>query len=257
MEFLTTNIINTTTQIQVNSNTGTAANLFNRSKLYQFYSDGLNNDATTCSIQITFDATTSVSRLALLDTNFKEFSIFYNGATASTFTLVGGDTTSSSYTANADEYKYFRFSTIQCSSITINAKTTIVANNEKRLGQFVIADLYYALTLIPSAKSYKPKKVPKQVVHKLSDGGTRVHNISSKWSIDFGLDYLSAADRDELFEIYDAGIAFNFAPFGTTTSWDGLMFEAAWDGTFEFYQYSDNAAASGFSGKVSLEETPT
>lgn len=256
MEFLKGNLINTTTQIAVNSNTTTIANLFNRDKLYQYYSDSLNSDLTTASITITFDATTAVSRIALIDTNFKEFSMFYNGATASTFAISSGDTSASSYTGNADENKFFRFTTIQCSSITINAKKTITADQEKRLGLFIISDADFALTQIPSAKSYKPKKVPKQIVHKLSDGGSRLHNISSKWSVDFSLEYLSASQRDSLFDVYDSGLEFNFCPFGTTTSWDGLIFECVWDGPFEFYQYSDNAAASGFSGRVSLEETP-
>lgn len=256
MDFLKTNLINTSTQIAVNSNTTTASNLFNRDKLYQYSSDQLNNDLTSAAITITFDTTMSVSRIALIDMNFKDFSIFYNGSTASTFTLSSGDTIASSYTNNLDEHKYFQFATVQCSSITINAKKTVVADQEKRLGLFVISDLDLSLTLIPSAKKYKPTKVPKQIVHKLSDGGSRLHNISSKWSLDFSLDYVSAAQRDSLFDIYDSGLPFNFCPFGTTTAWDGTIFESVWDGPFEFYQFSDDAATSGFSGKVSLLETP-
>lgn len=256
MEFLKANLINTTTQIAVNSNTTTIANLFNRDKLYQYYSELMNSDLTTTTITITFDATTPVSRIALIDTNFKEFSMFYNGATASTFALSNGDTAASTYTGNADDNKFFRFATVQCSSITINAKKTITADQEKRLGLLVVSDLEFALTLIPSAKSYKPKKIPKQIVHKLSDGGTRIHNVSSKWSTDFSLEYVSESQRDSLFEIYDDAVEFNFCPFGTATGWDGFLYECVWDGPFEFYQYSDNAASSGFSGKVSLEETP-
>ncbi len=256
MDFLKVNLVNTTTQISVNSNTSTASNLFNRDKLYQYYSDQFNNDLTSTAITITFDATTAVSRIALIDTNFKDFSVFYNGATANTFALTSGDTTASIYTANAYENKYFQFATIQCSSVTINAKKTIVANQEKRLGLFVISDLNLAMTLIPSAKKYKPSKVPKQIVHKLSDGGSRLHNVSSKWSLDFSLDYVSESQRDGLFDVYDSGLPFNFCPFGTTTGWDGTLFEAVWDGPFDFYQFSDDAATSGFSGKVSLLETP-
>lgn len=256
MEFIKANYLNTTTMITVNSNTGTVENLFNRNKLYQYYSDGLDSDSTTCSITITFSATTSVSRIALVDTNFKQFSFYYNGATANAFTLTEGDTTTSSYTGNTDQFKYFRFNTVQCSSITIDAKTTQTADQEKLLGLLVLSDLNTSLTLIPSAKNYKPNKVPKQIVHKLSDGGTRLHNISSKWETDFSLDYVSETQRDALFEVYDSGLPFNFCPFGTATGWDGLIYEAVWDGAFGFYQYSDNAAASGFSGKVSLNETP-
>ena len=54
MEFIRENYLNTTTMLTVNSNTGTAANLFTRDPFYQYYSDGLNNDATTASITVTF-----------------------------------------------------------------------------------------------------------------------------------------------------------------------------------------------------------
>lgn len=256
MEFIKANYLNTTTQLTVNSNTGTASNLFNRDPLYQYYSDQFANDLTTSSITVTFDATTAVSRLALIDTNFKEFSFFYNGLTANSFALSNGDTTVSSYTANTDENKYFRFSTIQVSSITINAKKTITANQEKLLGILVISDLELSLTKIPAASNYKPRIVPKQVVHKLSDGGTRIHTVRRKWETQLNLDYIVAAERDVLYDLYSEGAEFNFTPFGTTTAWDGLLFECVWDGSFDFYEYSDNATSSGFSGKVSLKETP-
>lgn len=256
MEFIKANLLNTTTQIAVNSNTGTASNLFNRDFLYQYYSDQFNNDATTSSITITFDATTPVSRIALIDNNFKEFSVFYNGSTASTFSLLNGDTAASSYLNNSDQYKYFRFSTLQVSSITINAKSTRTANQEKVLGLFVISDLDIALTKIPNAQAYKPRVVPKQVVHKLSDGGSRVNTVRRKLEVDLNLDYVDSAQRDSLYELYISNNEFNFCPFGTATGWDGFLFESVWTGNFDFYEYSDNAASSGFSGKLNLRETP-
>ena len=64
MEFLKTNLINTTTQIAVTNNTTVVSNIFNRDSFYQYYTDGLNNDLTTGSITITFSATTPVSRIA-------------------------------------------------------------------------------------------------------------------------------------------------------------------------------------------------
>ena len=256
MEFIYANLINTTTQIAVNSNTGTASNLFNRDPLYQYYSDQFANDLTTSSINISFVSTTPVSRIALLDTNFKEFNIFYDGLTANSISLVGADTATSSYTNNADQYKYFRFDTIQVSSITIEAKSTITANQEKLLGTLVISDLNLSLTKIPSADKYKPRIIPKQVVHKLSDGGTRIQTVRRKWETQLKLDYISAPERDVLYDIYVSSQEFNFCPFGTATGWDGFLFECVWDGNFDFYEYSDNAASSGFSGTISMKETP-
>lgn len=257
MEFLKASFLNTTTQITVNSNTLSTANLFNRDPLYQWYSDGFANDLTTSSIRIQFDATMPVSRIALFGINFKEFSVFYNDSTANTFALTQSDTSASTYTGNTDVDKYFRFSTVQCTSITINAKKTFTADQEKFISMVLPTDLVLSLDKIPDAKGYKPKLIPKQIVHKLSDGGTRLHNIRKKWEVSLDLDHVSTAQRDALFDdIYESAEPFNFCPFGTATSWDGICFEAVWDGAFLFYEYSENAAASGFSGKIAIKETP-
>jgi hypothetical protein len=256
MEFLKSNLINTTTQIAVNSNTSTVSNIFNRDIYYQYFSDGLNNDATTASITITFSSTTSVSRIALMDTNAEEFRIFYNGATANAFTLLNADTTTSVYTGNTDDYKYFRFSTVAVSSITLEIKTTQTENQEKRIGLLFLSDLYHAMTRIPDSRGYKPRVDAKQVIHRMSDGGTRLHNVRKKYSLDLSVDYIERADRDSLLDIYNLQTEFNFCPFGTATSWEGILFEAVWEGDFDFYEYSDNAATSGFSGTVRLRETP-
>ena len=256
VEFLTTNLINTTTQLSVNSNSALVENLFARDEFSQYYSVGFNSDSLSSTITVTFAETTPVSRIALLDTNFKEFYFFYNGATANAFTLTGADTSTSSYLNSTDENKYFRFNTIQCTSITFVATKTITANDEKLLGQLVVADLQVDLELTPSAQKYKPKRTPKQIVHKLADGGTRIHNVRSKWDVQFSLDYISTAQRDALYQLHSGGEAFNYCPFGTATGWDGIFFEAVWPGPFEFFSYSDNAASSGFSGKITLAETP-
>jgi hypothetical protein len=257
MEFLKQNWLNTSTQIAVTSNTSLASNLFIRDKFRQYYSNGFADDNTSSSITITFDSTTPVSRIGLVDMNFKEFYMFYNGATANSFPILTADTTTISYTGNADLNKYFRFNTIQCTSVTLVAKKTITANQEKLLGLFVLSDLQVELEKIPSANNYKPKLVPKQIVHTLSDGGTRVHTIRKKWDTAFTLNYVSPTQRDSLADLHDSDVPFNFVPFGTATGWDAILFETVWVGPFEFFEYSDNAAASGYSGKIALKETPT
>jgi hypothetical protein len=258
MEFCKINLINTSTQISVTNNTQTASNVFNRDKYFQYYTDGLNNDLTTASITITFGQTTPVSRLALIDTNLKDFTIFYNGSTANSFTLVNANTTTSSFTENASDNLYMRFATIQCSSITIDMKKTITANQEKVLGLFFISDLYYSLGNIPNSGGYKPQSVPKQIVHTLSDGGIRIHNVRNKFNLNIDLDYLMQSEVTQIKSIYDRQQPFQFAAFGTSTGWTNpVFFESNWVGAFNFYEFSNDAAVSGFSGKIQLRETPT
>lgn len=256
MEFIEQNYLNTTTMLTLNSNTTLANYLFNPDPYYNYVSSGLNDDTTSMSITITFSSTSPVSRISLKDINLKEFKIFYDGVTANTFAITGANTTTCDYTANSDTSLYFRCSTVQCSSITLDAKKTMIANQEKVIGLFVASDLLYSLAIIPSAQNYKPVLNQKQIVHTLSDGGTRIHNVRSKFSFGISLNYLQETDRDSLKSIYNRSNPFMFCPFGTTTSWDGILFESVWTGPFDFYEYSDNASSSGFSGKITLKETP-
>lgn len=254
IEFLYANYINTTTQIAVTSNTGAAENIFLRDPNLQYYSDLDNNDLTTTSITITFDATSNVSRVVMKDINLKEFRIFYNGATANTFNFTNA-TTASYWTSNSETSLYLKCDTVACSSITIDAKKTIVADNEKVIGLLHVSDVYLDFGRYPSAKDYKPKHSRKQIVHELSDGGARIHNVAKKYELQLGFDYLSAAETAQLRDIYDLEVPFCFCPFGTATAWDGIFFESVWTGPWDFDEYSDNAAASGFSGSIKLKET--
>lgn len=256
MEFIKKNYLNTTTMITVNSNTTTVENLFNRDPFFQYFSEGKNSDLSYSTITITFTETTTVSRIALMDTNVKGYTLFYNGSTANTFALSGANTTVSSFTGNDQENVYLRFPTTAVSSITLDMKSTQTANQEKRLGIFVLSDLYFAMGQIPDSGGYKPKIDSKQVVHKMSDGGTRIHNVRRKTAVDISLDYIPTAQRDSLKTIFELQDQFIFCPFGTSTGWDGILFESIWEGDFDFYEYSDNAQASGFSGKIRLRETP-
>ena len=194
MEFIEQNYLNTTTMLTLNSNTTLANYLFNPDPYYNYVSSGLNDDTTSMSITITFSSTSPVSRIALKNINLKEFRIFYNGLTANSFSITNANTTVTDYISNSETSMYFRFSTVQCSSITLDAKKTMTANQEKVVGLFVASDLIYALALLPSAQNYKPVLNQKQIVHTLSDGGTTSHNVRSIFTIGFTLDYLQETD---------------------------------------------------------------
>ena len=259
MEFIKANYLNTTTQLILGSNTSTASNLFNPDKYYQYVTDGMNSDLTLTSITVNMEATSTVSRIVLVDTNLKKFTIFYNGSTANTFSMTNtGSTTTSAWTTNTQSNMYLRCNTqTAITSITIDMYTTIVADQEKRVGFLMISDLYFAMTQFPSANNYDPIIKQKQVVHQLSDGGTRVHKVRQKWNTNISLEYVTTSDRDSLYSIYSLLTPFAFCPFGTSTSWDAAVFECVWDGNFDFYQFSTNAQSSGFSGKITLKETST
>jgi hypothetical protein len=257
MEFYKANFLNTTTMLTMTNNTAVASNLFNRDPYYQFYTSGLNSDLSSGTITITFDAATYISRIALMDINLKDYRIYYNGVTASTLTLVNQHTTASNFSENTDANVVLKFATISVNSISLQMNKTQVANQEKIVGLFYVGDMYYSMNVIPNAGAFKPNLFSKEVVHNLSDGGVRVHRVRKKFQINMDLDYLQSSDVSSLRTIYNLNDPFQFAAFPTSTGWTNpVFFESVWTGDWRFYEYSDNAAASGFSGKVQLRETP-
>lgn len=255
MEFLKANYINTTTMISVQSNTATAKNIMNRDLTYQYYSDGYNDDTTVTSITISFDATTTISRIALMGINLKSFTLFYNGATASTFALTTTSaTTTSNFSTNSETSIYMYCTAVDCTSVTLDMKTTIVANSEKAIGYFMLSNLDLDFARIPSFKNYKPVLDQMETVHKMSDGGVRVQRVQEKFRTTIRFQHVTETFRDSLRTIYDAHSELIFVAFGTTTSWDKVLYQCVWHGDWNFYEYSDDAASAGFTGTINLSE---
>jgi len=258
MELLSANMINTTTQIIVNDNTSTAENILNPDFRFQYSSANFANDLTTVTMRIAFTQTMAVDRIAICEHNLKDFTLFYDGVTANTFALTTtGDTTVSSYTTNSNTSHYWRCTQVNCTSVSIDMKKTITANQNKALGYFVISALETNFgNRVPSAQGYDLKVNPMQIRHTLSNGGVRLQTLNDKYEANIKFDYLTTAVRDELREIFDNHTELVFAPFGTTTAWDEIIFPCSWSGNFDFNNYSDNASTAGFSGSINLLETP-
>lgn len=254
MEFLTQTYLETTTQLVVNSSTITAANILNPDVRYQYVSDAFNNDSLCSSITINFDATQSVDRIAIMETNAKKINVYYNGVTANAFTLTN-PTTTSQWTANSATNLYLAASAVNCTSVTFDIYSTQVANAEKAVGYIYVGANELTFPRIPNAAGYTPVRDPKDVVHELSDGGTRRQMIQTKWSTKIKFQYIEESFRDDLKEIYDTLSPKVFVPFGTGTAWDGILFEANWVGNFDGFKYSDDAANSGFTVTIDLKET--
>lgn len=255
MEFLSSNYLQTTTQLVVNSNTFTAQYVLSDDLTRQYVSDGFNNDLTTTTITVNFDETTSIDRIAFMGHNLKEFTIFYNGATANTFSITG-PTTVSSFATNSTTSLYLQMATpVAVTSVTFDLKSTIVANSEKAVGQILLAANQLTFSRLPSADAFSPVIIAKELTHVLSTGGTRRHVIDKKWDVKIKFKFIDQDFRDDLKAIYDLNQPVTFVPFGTTTAWDGIIFEANWTGNFDFYKYSDDAVGAGFSGQIALKET--
>jgi hypothetical protein len=254
MEFLTQTLLETTTQLIVNSNTLTASNLMNPDVRYQYTSASLNSDIVYSTVRINFTSTQTVDRISLMEFNAKAFNIFYNGVTANAFTLTS-PTTTSQFTTNSATNLYLACTPVACTSVSFDFLSTIVANSEKAIGYLYVGTNALTFPRIPNASNYTPMKDPKDFVHELSDGGSRRHVVQVKWGTKIKFQYITESFRNSLLDIYNAFSPRVFVPFGTGTSWDGILFESNWVGNFDFYKYSDDASNSGFSGSIELKET--
>lgn len=261
MELLVNNYVNTTTQYTVPESTATVENLLRRDTSFQWTTDTYGNDLTTASITITFDQTLNVSRILLAGMNLKGFTMYYNGATANTFSLTTTagtlHTSASDFSSNSETSMYMRCATAAVSSITIDMKSTQVADAQKAMGYIAVSNIQHEFTRVPAAKGYKPKIVPKQVVHGLSDGGTRLQTIDQKWDFALKFTNMTIAERDSLKTVYDLRSTWLFIPEGTATSWDGVFSAVVWPGAFELYRYANNNRAAGVRGNIRFKEIPT
>jgi hypothetical protein len=257
-ELLQGNYINTSTQLTVNDNTATAVNVLNRDIRFQYSSGQFADDNTTVTMTIAFDQTLTVDRVALVGHNLKSYTVFYDGVTANTFAVTStSDTSATDFISNSSVSQYFRVAPVDVTSVTIDMKATIVADNNKALGFLVLSE---KLTDFdgrkPIAQTYNPRLNPTDVTHRLSDGGIRIQTVDDKWDASFFLDFVTESTRDSLRSIFDDHNDLVFCPFGTSTGWDETIFPCVWGGSFDFYTHSDNASEAGFSGRIGLNETP-
>ena len=257
MEFLRKNLFDTTTSFVVNSNTGTVANLFVRDIRYQYVSDGLAVDGTIATMRINFNETVSVSRIALLGMNLKQFRVYYNGVTANTFALTStGATSASNFSTNSETSLYMMAEAVDCTSVSIDMYSTIVANQNKAIGWLVVSNVLSDLDgRVPAAQKYTPLFSPKEIIHELSDGSFRNQVVDRKFSANISFDFIDESLKSEIKSVFDLHDDFIFAAFPTMTSWDQVVFPCIWAGPFEFNEFTDNALASGYSGSIKLLET--
>jgi len=208
MEFLQKNQFDTTTAISVSSGTGTADNLLDRNLRLQYVTNGFNDDNTTATLTINFDETTTVSRIGLLGMNIKAFTCYYNGVTANTFSLTStGATTVSDFSSNSESSMMLSATPVECTSVSIDLKSTQQANQEKAIGYLALTSVLSDLDgRVPNSASYDPLFTPKEVIHELSDGSFRSQVVDRKFSARIRLDYADTALRNELKTVFDLQI---------------------------------------------------
>jgi hypothetical protein len=247
MEFLGENLLNTTTQLKIDSNTDLASYLFDRSVALGYTTNGYTG-ATTTVISVEFSSPVVLSHVLMQNHNLKGFRLFYNSVTANA--LVPAVTT------NSETSSYFSFASVTVSSVQLQMDTTIAAGVERSVGELVLLERQLQFERNPTVKKWKPTVFRKQIEHEMPDGGTAVFNIRDKYRASLSWDYVTTSFRDALFGVFQTADPLYFVPFPTTTGWDGVAYEAAWVDDFDF-KHTTNDKVQGFSGSILLKETPS
>lgn len=243
-EFLTANIVNTTTQIAVNSGTGTAAYLFNRNTRLGYVSSGYTG-ATSTTITLSFTSAVVISTIMLQNHNLKDFTIYRDGTT----------TTLTAVASNSATSTYLNFSSVTVSSLAF-VITGAMTSAERRIGELIVTERKLQFERNPSINDFDPKLMRKQVIHEMPDGGITLFNIKDKYQAKIGWRFITSTFKDNLFTVFDAKLPLTFVPKPTTTGWDGFAYEVNWVGDFNF-KPSTNVESSGYSGNFWIKQTPS
>jgi len=149
---------------------------------------------------------------------------------------------------------YIKVDAQACTSVSFDITGTQVADSEKAIAHIALSDLELAFTdRFPSAPDYKPMLIPKEIVHRLSNGGVKVNRLDEKYRCQIKLNDISTSFRDSLLGIYRNQNELLFTAFETMTGWDEVFFQCRWVGNFDFLKFSDNVGIR-HKGKMDLRE---
>lgn len=264
MEFIGPNYFETTTGFTLTDNTALVYNILYRDTAFR-WSSNVNPNGTTTAVTLTysFDATTTIDRLALMQHNWREFRIFYNGSTASTIALDSGhtallETTASYWQSNTLSAMYLKFTPINCTSLTIDiyATDTATGAGTPELGYLVATELLTDFDGIkPTASNFRTNKTPKQIVHELGDGSIKVQNIKNKYSAELNLIHIGDSVASCLYDIYNYDGNFHFIHSPTqSANWNEIAVPCVWVGDYGFNDYTSNIKENGRSGMIRISE---
>jgi hypothetical protein len=178
-------------------------------------------DITTETITITFPSATTITRILLLDHNFKGFNIQYDLASVWThFTSVvglDGALANLTETAFADSSAYYEVASVSTTGIRIQVTTTQVANAEKFLCQFIATTELGTLQgfpMVDESAITRTERVNKTISGKVisqksapvfrSTINFSTYPVNSTYSVDLDL-MLTLFERDTNFLIWLCG----------------------------------------------------
>lgn len=243
MEFLSSNLINTTTMFVVDSNIDSVGYLIDRNPNLQYFTVGYTSDTSTV-ISVELGNQYNINNVIIQNHNLKSFRVFYDSTTANSLFVTA---------TNSDTNTYISFATTAVQSIQIQIDEA-QSDGEREIGQIIVTSRKVQFDRNPSAEDYLPVLKRQQIKHYMPDGGVQVFRIANKFKADMRFRFHSSDFYEDLAALYGESDPFYFLPFPTTTAWAGAAYEVAWTNDFNF-RHSDNAKTQGYDGNIVIEQT--
>lgn len=200
--------------VVASSNTADQALLLGTNKFFKWQSIG-SNDSTTETLTITLPAAVSISRIFLIQHNFKAFQIQY-GASQDFTNVIGLDSYSDNkidVSGNTRNAAYFEFDAVTTDTIIITADTALVTNAQKELVQAIITNELGTLVGFPGNKGAVLDRNRRSA--KATSGRVHIEKGYENFSMTLKLKtYPGQADLDLLDSLHDINEPFLIYPCG-------------------------------------------
>lgn len=159
------------------------------------------NDATTETLTITFPQLTTFSRLFIVDTNIKDFNVFYD--TNQNFTNVvsiDGDLPNIQITNNANNTAYYEFDDVTANNIQIEMFNTQIPNEDKYIVLVAVTNEIGTLEGFPNLI---PQTDCNEKRSRTENGKFITQKSFEVFRVRLDLDYESQNDIDIINNVYE------------------------------------------------------
>lgn len=180
-----------------------AALLYDRDRAHQLASVG-SDDVTPEIYEVDFGADTDIELIIFDNVNFGDYlvELYYSAAWHS---IASGSNTAGTIIVET-------VGVVTASKLRLTVSTTIIANQQKKIGRMYAGAIHYQFSSAPV--SYSLKIGGAQAVSTLLGGGSSVTTFDSAAEINLGWNNATAADIDALIELRDYPEALYFWPGG-------------------------------------------
>jgi len=218
-KIFTKNYINGDDTFTVSHGSATIARCYDRDSISQFISAGANSDSTTVTIEAEFYEGSDPApnrvfdHLIMLNYNLKDWKLqYWTGA-------AWADITETIFTTDTENNRVISFAAKTAAKVKLIANKTKVANEEKKVGEFIVCNLTH--TFSQELSEYREAWDEKTSDYELADGTQErafvkwTDNRLGKYGCRWTTRAVTPTERDLLFAVKEDGNPFLWQPEST------------------------------------------